>query len=174
MGSERGDEYKRPCSLGEGTGSKESDYSEAPHRATASRLVPTHQADFCDVSYGYRPGRSPHHALPALREQIRLGWVNHVFEANIRGYFNHVCHSWLQKMMRKRIADPVILSLIGKWLKAGVTQEGEFSGRRASAATLVHDSNIQRSRPWTSNNITRSSSSSADTSRAPVACRATG
>ena len=45
MGSERGDEYKRPCPLGEGTGSKESDYSEAPQRATASRLVPTHQSD---------------------------------------------------------------------------------------------------------------------------------
>jgi nucleoside-diphosphate-sugar epimerase len=45
MGSERGDGYKRLCSLGEGTGSKESDYSEAPQRATASRLVPTHQID---------------------------------------------------------------------------------------------------------------------------------
>ena len=44
MGSERGDEYKRLCSLGEGTGSKESDYSKAPQRANASRLVPTHQA----------------------------------------------------------------------------------------------------------------------------------
>jgi hypothetical protein len=43
MGSERGDEYKRPCSLGEGTGSKEPDYSAAPQWATASRLVPTHQ-----------------------------------------------------------------------------------------------------------------------------------
>ena len=43
MGSERGDEYKKPCSLGEGTGSKEPDNSEAPQRATASRLVPTHQ-----------------------------------------------------------------------------------------------------------------------------------
>jgi hypothetical protein len=43
MGSERGGEYQRPCSLGEGTGSKESEDSEAPHRATASRLVPAHQ-----------------------------------------------------------------------------------------------------------------------------------
>jgi len=45
MGSERGDEFKKPCSLGEGTGSKESDNGEAPHWATASRLVPTHQID---------------------------------------------------------------------------------------------------------------------------------
>src|ERR1019366_4150861 len=75
-------------------------------------------------SYGYRPGRSPHHALRALRTQIRTGWVNHVFEADIRGYFNHVCHSWLQRMLRERIADPVILSLIGKWLRAGAMQDG--------------------------------------------------
>ena len=43
MGSERGDGYKKPGSLGEGTGTKVSDTSEAPQRATASRLVPTHQ-----------------------------------------------------------------------------------------------------------------------------------
>src|ERR1700682_1822047 len=45
MGSERGDEYKRPCSLGAGTGSKAPDYSAAPQWATVSRLVPTHQQD---------------------------------------------------------------------------------------------------------------------------------
>ncbi len=49
MGSERGDKHKRPRSLGEGTDSKEPDYSEAPHRATASRLVPTHQAQFASI-----------------------------------------------------------------------------------------------------------------------------
>jgi len=93
-------------------------------KAVARILEAVFEADFCDVSYGYRPGRSPHHALRALREQIRMGCVNHVFEADIRGYFNHVCHSWLQRMVRERIADPVILSLIGKWLKAGAMQNG--------------------------------------------------
>src|SRR5438132_11826932 len=44
MGSTRGDEHKKPCSLGEGTGPKGSDDSEAPQRATASRLVPTHRS----------------------------------------------------------------------------------------------------------------------------------
>lgn len=82
------------------------------------------EVDFCDASYGYRPGRSPHHALRALREQIVTKKVSYVFEADIRGYFNHVCHSWLQRMVRERIADPVILSLIGKWLKAGAMQDG--------------------------------------------------
>lgn len=93
-------------------------------KAVARILGAVFEADFRDVSYGYRPGRSPHQALQALREPIRRGRVNHVFEADIRGYFNHVCHSWLQRMVRERIADPVILSLIGKWLKAGAMQNG--------------------------------------------------
>jgi group II intron reverse transcriptase/maturase len=93
-------------------------------KAVARILEAIFEADFCDFSYGYRPGRSPHHALRALRVQIVTKKVSHVFEADIRGYFNHVCHSWLQKMVRERIADPVILSLIGKWLKAGAMQNG--------------------------------------------------
>jgi len=93
-------------------------------KAVASILEAIFEADFCDVSYGYRPGRSPHHALRALREHIRIRKINRVFEADIRGYFNHVSHSWMQKMLRERIADPVILSLVGKWLAAGAMQDG--------------------------------------------------
>ena len=55
-------------------------------KAVARILGAIFEADFCDVSYGYRPARSPHQALHALREQIRLGWVNYVYEADIRGY----------------------------------------------------------------------------------------
>lgn len=93
-------------------------------KAVARILEAIFEADFCEASYGYRPGRSPHHALRALREQIVTKKVSHIFEADIRGYFNHVCHSWMQRMVRERIADPVILSLIGKWLKAGAMQDG--------------------------------------------------
>ena len=93
-------------------------------KAVARILEAIFEADFCDVSYGYRPGRSPHHALRALRVQIVTKKVSHIYEADIRGYFNHVSHSWLQRMVRERIADPVILSLIGKWLNAGAMQDG--------------------------------------------------
>jgi len=93
-------------------------------RAVARILEAVFEADFLECSYGFRPGRSPHHALRALRVQIVTKKVSHLFEADIRGFFNHVCHSWLQKMVRERIADPVILSLIGKWLKAGAMQDG--------------------------------------------------
>ena len=50
--------------------------------------------------------------------------VRQIFEADIRGYFNHINHSWLRRMVAHRIADPVVLSLIGKWLNAGVMQDG--------------------------------------------------
>ena len=93
-------------------------------KAVARILEAIFEADFCDVSYGYRPGRSPHDALRALREQIVTKKVSHVFEADIRGYFNPVSHTWLQRMVRERIADPAILSLIGKWLRAGAMLNG--------------------------------------------------
>src|ERR1700678_1821119 len=81
MGSERGDEYKRPCSLGEGTGSKEPDYSEAPQWATASRLVPTHQQDHrtikrrCASMGGFKPFETAAITLAGieLAHRIRKG-----------------------------------------------------------------------------------------------------
>jgi len=47
-----------------------------------------------------------------------------VFEADIRSYFTRINHQWLRKMVAHRIADPVILRLIGKWLNAGAMQDG--------------------------------------------------
>jgi RNA-directed DNA polymerase len=93
-------------------------------RAVARILEAIFEADFCDCSYGFRPGRNPHHALQALRVQIVTKKVSHVYEADIRGYFTHVNHSWMRKMVEQRIADPVIRSLIGKWLNAGAMQDG--------------------------------------------------
>ena len=93
-------------------------------RAVARILEAVFEADFLECSYGFRPGRSPHYALRALRVQIVTKKVRHVAEADIRGYFTHVSHRWLRDMVAHRIADPVILSLIGKWLNAGAMQDG--------------------------------------------------
>jgi RNA-directed DNA polymerase len=93
-------------------------------RAVARILSAIYEQDFLDLSYGFRPGRNPHQALRALRSHCVAGKVRHVYEADIRGYFNHINHAWLRKMVAHRIADPTILSLIGKWLRAGVMQEG--------------------------------------------------
>ena len=105
-------------------------------RAVARILEAVFEADFLECSYGFRPGCNPHGALRALRGIIVTKKVGHLFEADIRGYFNHIQHEWLQKMVAHRIADPFILRLIGKWLNAGFmvggvvtrTEEGSPQG----------------------------------------------
>src|ERR1017187_6642979 len=86
MGSERGDEYKRPCSLGEGTGSKEPDYSAAPQWATASRLVPTHQVDMPAEQHAYRANFSAHTAVRSVHGLITTGHTQ-IIEGDLAGYF---------------------------------------------------------------------------------------
>jgi group II intron reverse transcriptase/maturase len=93
-------------------------------RAVARILEAVYEQDFLDFSYGFRPGRNPHHALKKLRDTVVTQKVRHVFEADIRGYFNHINHEWMRKMIAHRIADPVILQLVGKWLNAGVMENG--------------------------------------------------
>ena len=93
-------------------------------RAVARILEAVFEADFLECSHGFRPGRNPHHALQALRVQIVTKKVMQVFEADIRSYFTRINRQWLRKMVAHRIADPVILSLIGKWLNAGAMKDG--------------------------------------------------
>ena len=93
-------------------------------RAVARILEAIYERDFLPVSFGFRPGKSPHMALREVRNQLMAGKVNWVFETDIRGFFNHLNHRWLMKMLRLRVRDPVILSLVGKWLRAGALQDG--------------------------------------------------
>ena len=93
-------------------------------RAVARILSAIYEQDFLACSFGYRTGRNPHMALKALRDHIVTGKVRHVYETDIQGYFTNINHAWLRKMIALRIADPVILGLIGKGLKAGVMAHG--------------------------------------------------
>lgn len=93
-------------------------------RAVARILEAIYEASFLDLSYGFRPGRNPHQALRELRRCIVTKKVRWVYEADIQGYFNHINHAWLMRMLGERIADPVILRLIGKWLRAGAMVDG--------------------------------------------------
>lgn len=93
-------------------------------RAVARIVEAVYEQDFKQFSYGFRPGKSPHHALKELRAIIVTKKIRHIYEADIRGYFNHINHEWLRKMIAQRIADPNIMKLIGKWLKAGVMENG--------------------------------------------------
>ncbi|OMH19605.1 hypothetical protein AC231_19650, partial [Clostridium pasteurianum] len=93
-------------------------------RAVARILESIYEQEFMDFSYGFRPRRNPHQALKTLRECIVKKKVRFIYEADIKGYFNNINHQWLMKMIKLRIADPVIINMIGKWLKAGVMING--------------------------------------------------
>ena len=86
-----------------------------------------YEEDFLGFSYGYRPERSAHDALDALWAGITQRKVNWVLDADIRGFFDNIDHGWLVKFLEHRIADRRILRLIQKWLRAGVSDEGQWS-----------------------------------------------
>ena len=86
-----------------------------------------YEMDFRGFSYGFRPGRSPHQALDALSVGIQRKRVNWIVDADIRGFFDQMSHEWTMQFVQHRIADKRILRLIQKWLKAGVSEDGEWS-----------------------------------------------
>jgi group II intron reverse transcriptase/maturase len=96
-------------------------------RAVAGVLNAVYEADFLGFSYGFRPGRSPHDALDALTAGIYRRNVNWVLDADIRDFFGQLDRAWLRKFLRHRIADERVLRLIGKWLAAGVIEDGKWS-----------------------------------------------
>ena len=93
-------------------------------RAVVMILERIYEVDFCDTSYGFRPGRSCHQALSALGRIIARKKVNWISDADIAGFFDHVCHERLVELLGTRIKDPRMLWLIGRFLKAGVMIEG--------------------------------------------------
>ncbi len=95
--------------------------------AVAEVLSAVYEADFLGFSYGFRPGRSPHHALKAFHTAVMSQNVNWVLDADIRSFFDSVDHEWLLRMLAHRIADRRILRLIRGWLRAGVVEEKEWT-----------------------------------------------
>ena len=86
-----------------------------------------YEEDFLGFSYGFRPGRSQHRALDALYVGITQRRVNWIIDADIRGFFDNISHEWMMTFLKHRIADPRLLRLLKKWLRAGVSEDGEWS-----------------------------------------------
>jgi RNA-directed DNA polymerase len=102
-------------------------------QAVVTILNQIYEVDFKGFSYGFRPGRSPHQALDALSVGIHRKRVNWVLDADIRGFFDNVSHEWVTKFIEHRVADRRMLRLIQKWLKAGVSEDGEWSETKVGA-----------------------------------------
>jgi RNA-directed DNA polymerase len=89
-------------------------------------LEAIYEADFLDCSYGFRPERNCHQAINAVDKTIMTKPINHVIEADIKGYFDRVSHSWMIKFLQDRIQDPSFLLLIRRFLKAGYWEAGRI------------------------------------------------
>jgi group II intron reverse transcriptase/maturase len=89
-------------------------------------LESIYEQDFLNCSYGFRPERNCHQALKQLNDLIMFQPVNHVVEADIKGFFDNVDHDKLMEFIRIRITDTALLNLIGKFLKAGYIDNGQL------------------------------------------------
>ena len=93
-------------------------------RAVAMLLEPIYEQDFLDCSYGFRPGRSAHDALDALWRQSMEARVQWILDVDISQFFDTLDHAQLRTLLHHRVRDGVITRLVGKWLNAGVLEQG--------------------------------------------------
>jgi RNA-directed DNA polymerase len=93
-------------------------------RAVAMVLEAVYEQSFLDCSYGFRPGRSAHQALRVVQSQTVKMAGKWVLEVDIRNFFGTLDHSHLRKIVCERVRDGVLSRLIGKWLNAGVMEDG--------------------------------------------------
>lgn len=121
----------------------------ALQKSTAQVLEALYEQDFLNGSFGGRPGRSAHHALATLNEIIAGKKVSFVLEADLRNFFGSLDHTWAMRFVQLRGGDPRILTLIRRWLTAGVmmpdgTVEDVESGTPQGGSISVLLSNVYR------------------------------
>jgi group II intron reverse transcriptase/maturase len=96
-------------------------------QAGLSRILQAvYEQDFIDDSYGFRPNRGCHDALRALSQTVENQPINHLVEADIKGFFDNVDQEQLMTFLGHRIADKRILRYIKRFLKAGIQEDGIF------------------------------------------------
>lgn len=100
-------------------------YEDKLVQAVMARILNAiYEQVFLDCSYGFRPGRNCHDALKALNAIIENRPINYIVDADIKGFFDNVDHEWMMECLKLRIADPNMLRLIVRFLKAGIIEAG--------------------------------------------------
>lgn len=99
--------------------------------ATLLVLEPIFEADFLDTSFGFRPGRSAHQALDAIRRHLDAGF-REVYDADLQAYFDTIPHDQLMKCVRMRVVDRSVLSLLRMWLESPVVEKDDEGRTTAS------------------------------------------
>ena len=97
----------------------------ALQRSTAEVLTAIYEQDFLPCSFGGRPRLSAHHALATLNEVIAGGKIGWVLEADLKNFFGSLNHDWVLRFVALRVGDPRLISLIRRWQKAGVLEDGQ-------------------------------------------------
>lgn len=105
----------------------------ALQRSVARVLTSIYEQDFLSCSFGGRPGLSAHHALATVSEVIAGKPVSYLLEADLKNYFGSLDHGWLLRFLERRVGDPRITSLIRRWLKAGILEEGKLTPNEAGS-----------------------------------------
>jgi len=94
--------------------------------ATKLVIEPIFETNFLKCSYGFRPKRSAHMAMRAIKSAILVKKQAVVIDADIEKFFDRVDHKILVTLIKKRISDPRVIKLIRGWLKAGIMEEGRY------------------------------------------------
>lgn len=117
--------------------SKENSYKKRPlglptvvdktiQLAIKNILERIYEPNFLDCSYGYRPNRDAHQALKAVNHLVMQKKINWIIDADIESFFDNVDHYWMMDCLTQRIKDPRFKSIIFKFLKSGVLEEGKY------------------------------------------------
>lgn len=94
-------------------------------------IEPIFEADFADVSYGFRPKRNAADAIEEIKENLKEGNTE-VYDADLSSYFDTIPHDNLMTLVAQRVSDKHTLSLIKHWLKTPVQEDGKITGGRKS------------------------------------------
>ena len=97
-------------------------------------LEAIYEPRFLNCMYGFRPNRGCHDAIKEVHRQISNEHINHVVDADIKGFFDHISHEWMMEFLKLYIKDPNLLWLINKYLKAGVMTDGVFEESEEGSA----------------------------------------
>lgn len=95
--------------------------------AVSKVMTPLYEEIFLNSSYGFRPGKSQHQALDELFTQVSFKGKRYIIDADMQNYFGSIDHRRLREFLDRKIKDGVIRTMIDKWLKAGILEEGQLA-----------------------------------------------